>query len=114
MAASPSNSSKTMNTIDQIKEKLKQGAFEFTRHAFKRTVERNISAQEIKEIADTLEIIEDYPDDKYTPSSLLLGFTYQNRVLHLQISRLASDNLKIITLYEPNPDEWINYKIRRK
>jgi len=102
-----------MHTIEQIKHKLKQGDFEFTRHAFKKSVERNIGEQEIRELADTIEIIEDYPDDKYSPSSLLLGFTHQERLLHLQVSRIPSDLLKIITLYEPDPREWINNKIRR-
>ncbi len=100
--------------IDQIKHKLKKGKFEFSRHAFKRAVARNISEQELKEIADTIEIMEDYPDDKYSPSCLLLGFTYNNRALHLQVSKLKTNLLKIITLYEPNLNEWDNYKIRRK
>ena len=102
-----------MLTVDQIKQKLREGNFEFTRHAFKRAIERNISDAELHEIADTTEIIEDYPDDKYSSSSLILGFTYEKRVLHLQISRLETEKLKIITLYEPNSNEWIDYKIRR-
>ena len=103
-----------MLTLELIRRKIKQGQFSFTRHAFKRAIERSISTQELQEIADTLEIIEDYPDDKYFHSSLLLGITHQNRPLHLQISRLEIEQLKIITLYEPNLNEWINYKIRRK
>jgi hypothetical protein len=59
-------------------------------------------------------IIEDYPEDKYSPSCLLLGLTAARRVLHIQVSRLDSDSLKIITLYEPDTDKWINYKIRKE
>lgn len=102
-----------MLSLEEIKHKLKQGQFEFTRHAFKRVIERNISNKQLQEIADTLELIEDYPDDKYTPSSLFLGLTYQNDPLHIQISRLKTDLLKIITLYKPDPSEWINHRIRR-
>ena len=36
---------------------------EFTRHAFKRAVERNISDQEIRVAGAQARIIEDYPDD---------------------------------------------------
>jgi Domain of unknown function (DUF4258) len=93
---------------------LQAGSFEFTRHAFKRAIERNISEQEVREIGENLEVIEDYPDDKYTPSSLLLGFTKGDRVLHIQVSRMESDTVKIITLYEPDKSEWIDYKIRRQ
>ena len=49
--------------------------------------------------------IEDYPDDKYAPSSLILGFTETGRPLHIQTSHVDSDLLKIITLYEPDPAE---------
>jgi hypothetical protein len=65
------------------------------------------------ETGDNAIIIEDYPDDKYSPSCLILGLTINNRPLHLQVSRRESDILTIITLYEPNQTEWINYSQRR-
>ena len=103
-----------MKSLQEIQQQLQAGEFEFTRHALKRSIERNISDQEIREIGETIEIIEDYPDDKYSPSCLLLGFTQANRVLHLQVSRIESDRIKVITLYEPDPTEWIDYKLRGK
>lgn len=96
-----------MKSLTAIRQQLQDGSFEFTRHAFKRAIERNISEQELREIGETVEIIEDYPDDKYSPSSLLLGFTQSDRALHIQVSRIESDTTKIITLYEPNQNEWI-------
>ncbi|WP_204104490.1 MULTISPECIES: DUF4258 domain-containing protein [Spirulina sp. CCY15215] len=84
-----------------------------TRHAFKRAIERNISDREIREVGENIIIIEHYPDDKYSPSSLLLGFTTKNRALHLQVSRMESDTTKIITLYEPDENEWIDHQTRR-
>jgi hypothetical protein len=65
------------------------------------------------ETGDNAIIIEDYPDDKYSPSCLILGLTINNRPLHLQVSRGESDMLTIITLYEPDQTEWINYSQRR-
>ena len=59
------------------------------------------------------EIIEEYPDDKYSPSCLLLGFTQARRALHIQISLEDTRLLKIITLYEPDEEEWVNYSERR-
>lgn len=103
-----------MKSLPEIQAQLQAGAFEFTRHAFKRAIEQNISEQEIKEIGENVEVIEDYPEDKYSPSSLLLGFTKGDRALHLQVSRMASDSIKIITLYEPDKNEWIDYRTRRK
>jgi hypothetical protein len=69
--------------------------------------------KEIGESSVTMEMIEDYPDDKYSPSCLLLGFTQQNRALHIQVSRSESGVVKIITLYEPDPIEWIDHRKRR-
>lgn len=69
--------------------------------------------QEIREAGQRAAIIEDYPDDKYSPSSLLLGYTSRGRVLHIQVSRADTELARIITLYEPNPDEWVDYSRRR-
>ena len=69
--------------------------------------------KEIREASSTLEVVEDYPKDKYTPSCLLLGFTLNNRVLHIQVSKMDSDTTKIITLYEPEANQWINYRRRK-
>jgi len=88
-----------MKSLQEIQRQLQAGDFEFTRHAFKRAVERNISEEEIKEASITMEVIEDYPDDKYSPSCLLLGFTREERSLNIQVSRIESDVVKIITLY---------------
>ncbi|MDG2991085.1 DUF4258 domain-containing protein [Candidatus Synechococcus calcipolaris G9] len=102
-----------MKTLEEVKSQLQAGQFEFTRHAFKRAVERNISEAEIREASTKIEVIEDYPDDKYSPSCLLLGFTLANRALHLQVSRIESDNVKIITLYEPDSMQWMDYRRRK-
>jgi hypothetical protein len=103
-----------MKSIFDIQQQLQAGKFEFTQHAFKRAIERNISEQEIREIGENAEIIEDYPEDKYSPSSLLSGFTRKERTLHIQVSRMESEITRIITLYEPNANEWIDYRTRRK
>ena len=87
--------------------------FEFSRHALRRVVERNISEQEICEVGATAEIIESYPQDNYSPSGLLLGMTSAGRVLHVQVSFVESDTTKIITIYEPDPNEWIENRKRR-
>lgn len=38
-----------MKTIDEIHRQLSDGAFEFTRHALKRAVERNIGEEMIRQ-----------------------------------------------------------------
>lgn len=58
-------------------------------------------------------IIEDYPYDKDTPGCLLLGFTETGRPLHIQVSLADTEFAKIITLYEPDEDVWLDYSKRR-
>jgi hypothetical protein len=102
-----------MPLIQEIRLKFLQDAFEFSKHAVDQALLRNILVSEIREAAQAAEIIEDYPDDKYGPSCLLLGFTRAGRPLHIQCSYPSRPLLKIITVYEPNPDEWIDYRKRR-
>ncbi len=102
-----------MKTLSQIQIELIAGKYEFSRHAFRRVVERNIGELEIREAGARAEEIENYPQDKYSPSALLLGFTRAGRALHFQVSLAESDKTKIITIYEPDPNEWINHRKRR-
>ena len=69
-------------------------------------------ALEIAEAGERANIIEDYPDDKYSPSCLLLGFTRAGRHLHMQVSLADTDLVKIVTLYEPDGGEWVDYSVR--
>ena len=104
-----------MKSLDDIRTQLSDGRFEFTRHAFRRAIERNVSEAEIKQAGKHAEVIEEYPEDKYSPSVLLLGFTDNKRPLHLQVSSAESDPVKIITRYEPDSSEWAdNFSKRRQ
>ena len=102
-----------MKTLDEVRKQLSVGEFEFSRHAFKRVVERNLADLEIREAGAQAIVIEDYPDDKYSHSCLLLGFTQIRRPLHIQVSLAETDLVKIITIYEPDANEWVNYSTRR-
>ena len=99
--------------IEQIRYDIIAGRFEFSRHAFRRAVERNINAEDIIQAGAMAEVIEEYPDDKYLPSCLLLGFTREQRPLHMQICYTDANMVKIITLYEPDPRQWEEYRKRR-
>ena len=80
-----------MKTLSQVQKELAAGQFEFSRHAFRRVVERNISELEIREAGAKAEVIEQYPQDKYSPGGLRLGFTLAGRALHFQVSFGESD-----------------------
>ena len=102
-----------MNIVAGLQAKFANEQFEFSRHALDRTILREISVQEIGEVIAQAELLEDYPDDKYGPSCLVLGFTKAGRALHLQCSYPSRPLVKIITIYEPDPKEWIEFRNRR-
>ena len=74
-------------------------------------IKRSIDRVEIEETVLAGEIIEEYPDEKYSPSCLIYGKTDNGRDLHVQLS--LPPLVVIITVYDPDPEEWINGKIRR-
>lgn len=95
---------KPIQNLAEIRQRFAEGRFEFSRHAFKRAIERNVGEIEIRQAGAASKLIESYPEDKYSPSCLLLGYTEAGRALHLQVSLASSELVKIITLYEPDPD----------
>jgi len=102
-----------VKSLADIRRQVAAGQFNFSRHAFRRAVERNISEREIREAGASSQVIENYPEDKYSPSALLLGFTAAGRPLHFQVSFMDAPLAKIITIYEPDPNDWIDHRKRR-
>ena len=98
-------------TIEAIQDKIRGGDYRFSDHAVKRMIERAIDRLEVEQTILTGEIIENYPDDKYSPSCLIYGRTKQGRPLHVQVS--LPPKVVVITTYEPDPAEWADLKIRR-
>ena len=103
-----------MKTIEQVRVQLLLGEFDLTRHARIRVVERDISRSDIGQSGADSVIIEEYLEDKYSPSCLLLGFTGDGRPLHIQVSLADTELVRVITVYEPDPQLWHNYSVRRR
>jgi hypothetical protein len=102
-----------MTLVEGIREKVAGGLFEFSQHALDQSILRHISVAELCEAITSCELLEDYPRDKYGPSCLLLGFTGAGRPIHVQCSDPSRPLIKIITLYEPDPGSWEDYRRRR-
>jgi len=102
-----------MAFVDEIRAKVGRGEFEYSQHALDQSIMRDIRVDELREAVSRGELVEDYPDDKYGPSCLLLGFTRVGRPLHVQCSHPSRERIKVITVYEPDPSRWIDFRIRR-
>ena len=87
----------------------------WTYHVNMRLGERPISRAIILGVVGSFEIIEQYPDDKYFPSYLITA-AYGDLVFHVQIATdVASDNIRIVTAYKPDPVKWDSeFRTRRE
>jgi hypothetical protein len=77
--------------------------------------QRFIARETIIQAADTYEIVEAYPEDKYFPSYLLLGRAGDDAFHVLFGADVEDQNVRIVTAYYPSPDEWeADLKTRRR
>src|SRR4030042_730356 len=100
--------------LEDIRRRVESGNYWFTIHGFERCVERSIAPEEMKYAIMHGEIIEEYPEDKYGPSCLILGKARNGKILHVHCS---IDPVWIVTAYDPalNPDGWDpEFKKRRR
>ena len=103
-----------MVSLNEIRRKIEMRQYEFSKHAVDLTIIRGITVVELEQaMSNRSEIIEDYPGDKYGPSCLILGFTANGRPLHVQCSYPSRPLVKIVTVYEPDPDLWLDFRVRK-
>lgn len=68
-------------SIKDIQSRIQKGEYRFSDHAVKRMIKRGIARYEVEDAIIKGEIIEEYPDDKYSPSCLIFGATDEDRNL---------------------------------
>lgn len=92
--------------------------FKFSSHAKEEMLYEEygvIREREIKEAIEAGEVIEEYHKDKPYPSFLVFGKTSINRPLHIVCAPAETEKtLVIITVYQPNPELWIDYRRRKR
>lgn len=90
----------------------------YTRHA-KDEMENEplgeILDQEVFEAVMEGKLIEQYGNDKPYPSCLIYGQTKTNRPLHVVCAYSESEQqCVVVTVYQPDPEKWIEYERRKK
>lgn len=78
-----------------------------------RLLKRSIDRQSLFEAVDTYEIIESYPEDKYLPSYLVYFITNGQAHRAVIAADLANANVRIVTVYRPDPGQWSSDMRRR-
>ncbi len=101
--------------IAQIQDQVQQGRYWLTSHAERERESEKITIREIEEafLSHQAEVIESYPEDIRGRSCLVLGFTKSGNPLHV-VYGLGAEELIVITVYRPDPEQWINWRLRRK
>ena len=93
---------------DQLPGIIQQNRIEWSVHALKRMLEKNISRAAVKHVIAKGEIIENYPDDKPFPSALCHGI-WQGQVLHVVLAYdLNGRKVYVITAYWPDEEHFNN------
>ena len=97
-----------------IRNCVKLKNIKWTYHVNMRMKGRSISRQAILNSFEEYEIIEEYPKDKYLPSYLVYS-RYQNKVFHILFAvDIEEDNVRVVTAYYPDLEEWKeDFKTRR-
>jgi hypothetical protein len=100
-----------MKQNNRITELVESGEILISHHARVRMFERNVSTDKLITIISSGEIIEEYPDDESCPSVLIMG--YVDAVAYHTVIALCTDHIRVITVYIPEEDKWIEYRRRR-
>ena len=88
-----------------ISDCLHSGRILWTYHVNMRLGQRFIARETII-AAESYEIVEAYPDDKYFPSYLLLGRLGEEVFHALFGTDVDEQNVRVVTAYYPSLEEW--------
>lgn len=89
-----------------IQDCMRSGRVFWTYHVNMRLAGRFIPRESILGAADTLQLVEAYPEDKYHPSYLVLGRAGPDAFHVLVAVDIEGDNIRVVTAYRPDAGEW--------
>jgi len=99
------------NIIDAIRAKR----IRITDHADEETEADQLTFDEVFFSVLNGEIIEDYPNDTPYPICLIYGETFGGDPVHsVWAFNQRNEWAVLITVYRPDPNRWINWRVRRK
>ena len=101
---------------ERLQAKVRQKKYRLTFHAEREREADLITQQEIEEavLSGQCEIIEDYPADPRGHSCLILGITRAGLPIHMVCGHLSEEEFLVITIYRPDPEQWINWRTRKE
>jgi hypothetical protein len=102
-----------MDIADIIKA-IQANRANITQHARKEAKEDRLLLDEIFYSTQNGEVIEDYPTDTPYPSCLIYGQNQNRDPVHSVWAYAADSQIAVlITVYRPDPNRWIERKVRK-
>ncbi|MBK9260426.1 MAG: DUF4258 domain-containing protein [Polyangiaceae bacterium] len=92
--------------LEFIQRCVRAGNIFWTHHVNMRFGVRRVTREMIHASADSYEIIEAYPDDKYLPSYLVRGEHPEGTFHVLFAVDVGGDNVRVVTAYLPDTSKW--------
>ena len=101
--------------IPHIQQRIRDRLYRLTAHAEREREADRITIREIEEalLSERCQVVENYPEDPRGASCLVLGFTLLGLPMHAVCGIALPHMLIIITVYRPDPEQWIDWKIRK-
>ena len=101
--------------VDNIIDAVRHNRIKITDHADEEAENDQLTFDEVYFSVLNGEVIEDYPDDKPYPSCLIYGRTFSGDPIHsVWAFNEQSKWAVLITVYRPDPSQWIDWRKRRK
>ena len=100
--------------LEDLLDAIRNSRVRITDHADEEAQADGFSFDEILVSVFQGEIIEDYPEDKPFPSCLVYGETFLKEPVHTVWAYNRTNQWAVlITVYRPDPERWIDWRIRR-
>ena len=102
--------------LKYLRTLIREERYRLTQHAEKEREADKITIKEIEQafLSQKCEIIEKYPNDPRGESCLILGFTKEQKPIHVVCGIQEENFLIIITVYRPDPKLWTDYRKRKE
>jgi hypothetical protein len=100
-----------MNTLAMqvfIRKNAIERRVKWTRHALNELVAEPVSVNDVEVALGQAEVIEEYPHlRRYLPDCLVLAFVSPDQPIHCVVAlNEPQDYILIVTIYQPDVEEW--------
>lgn len=106
-----SGKGEALNLRGRIRLFTTTGKIIFSNHAGERMFERDISPDDVIKLLMHGDVIEEHPERKPCPEALMLGHDISEQLCHVAVA-VCRDHIKIVTVYRPAEDKWIEGRVR--